>query len=645
MKKKQWLQSLNGVDDKYVAEAAPTGAAVRKRSGRSIRLISILAACLAFVLLAGTFALFIPYRTTPPSVAAYASSPYYSIIQKFNAYHFEPPTFKNTFDYLIHLPSLAWEQVEDLAPGKMESAEVPMQNGSYQEVTDNQVAGVIEADLIKRSDKHIYYLSENVLHIYSIEGEDSRLLGRYNLAQYGVEIFSAEEFFLSADCTTLTVISSYTNKTGNTRIPYVKVITLDVSDPANVTELSNIDVSGDYLSSRLTEHGLLLMTTLYCNKPNYADERTFVPQVEMNGEMQSVAADQIIAPDELSTASYTVMLMMDATGQSVIDSAAFLSYSQDVYVSRDAIYATRTQNAYGEIKNNKQDYRVVSEISCMKYGADGFDYHGSVMVDGFVLDQYSMDEYEGMLRVVTTTTSATRELRDPFDDNREVISMFVQNRNASLHVVDLASMEIIASVEEFAPKGETVQSVRFEGNAAYVCTAIAMTDPVFFFDLSDPTNITYKETGTIAGFSTSLVDFGDGFLLGIGRGSNGNELKLEVYTEGEEMVESYCQYVRPLCDYYPEYKCYYIDRENGLVGLGIYTWDKILYEEYHAYSYDNYRYEYIVLHFDGERISEVLSATYPDANYDLSEMRGVYVDGYFYVLGGNHFEVKPLAID
>ena len=118
MKKKQWLQSLNGVDDKYVTEAAPTGAAARKRSGKSIRLISILAACLAFVLLAGTFALFIPYPTTPPSVAAYASSPYYSIIQKFNAYHFEPPIFKNTFDFLIHLPSLAWEQVEDLAPGR-----------------------------------------------------------------------------------------------------------------------------------------------------------------------------------------------------------------------------------------------------------------------------------------------------------------------------------------------------------------------------------------------------------------------------------------------------------------------------------------------------------------------------------------------
>jgi len=615
MKKKQWLQSLNGVDDKYVAEAAPTGAAARKRSGKSIRLISILAACLAFVLLAGTFALFIPYPTTPPSVAAYANSPYYSIIQKFNTYHFDPPTYKSTFDFLIHLPSLAWEQVEDLAPGKMEgTAEAPMQNGSYQEVTDNQVAGVIEADLIKRSDKHIYYLSENVLHIYSIEGEDSRLLGRYNLAQYGVEGFAAEEFFLSADCTTLTVISSYTNKTGNTRIPYVKVIVLDVSDPTEIKEISNTDASGQYLSARLTEHGLLLMTTLYCNKPNYADERTFVPQVEMNGEMQSVAADQIIAPEELSTASYTVMLMMDATGQSVIDSAAFLSYSQDVYVSRDAIYATRRETAYAQTEKDYQDYYTVSEISCMKYGADGFAYHGSVMVNGYVLDQYSMDQYENTLRVFTTTEHGTKQVN-------EWGLMPAPVTSASLFVIDLDSMNVISSVEQFAPQRETVRSARFEGNVAYVCTAVQQTDPVFFFDLSDPTNITYKETGTIAGFSTSLVDFGDRFLLGIGRGSNGNELKLEVYTEGESTVDSYCQYVRPLCDYYPEYKCYYIDRENGLVGLGIYTWDKILYEEYHAYSYDNYRYEYIVLHFDGERISEVLCATFPGANYVLSEMR------------------------
>ena len=101
---------------------------------------------------------------------------------------------------------------------------------------------------------------------------------------------------------------------------------------------------------------------------------------------------------------------------------------------------------------------------------------------------------------------------------------------------------MVAKVERFAPKGETVRSVRFDGDYAYVCTAIQLTDPVFFFDLSDLSNITYKDTGTISGFSTSLVDLGDGFLMGIGVGSLSTTLKVEIYVEGEQGVESYCSY-------------------------------------------------------------------------------------------------------
>ena len=79
--KKKWLQSLGGVDDEYVLEAAPTGA-VRRRAAKSPRMLAILAACLCFVLLVGTFALFIPYKTTPPSVEKYADSEYYGVIEK-----------------------------------------------------------------------------------------------------------------------------------------------------------------------------------------------------------------------------------------------------------------------------------------------------------------------------------------------------------------------------------------------------------------------------------------------------------------------------------------------------------------------------------------------------------------------------------
>ena len=81
---------------------------------------------------------------------------------------------------------------------------------------------------------------------------------------------------------------------------------------------------------------------------------------------------------------------------------------------------------------------------------------------------------------------------------------------------------------------------RFDGTDAYVCTAVQLTDPVFFFDLSDMDNITYKETGTIEGFSTSLVNFGNGYLLGIGTGNVWGSLKIEIYEESATGVVSVC---------------------------------------------------------------------------------------------------------
>ncbi len=639
MKKKQWLKSLNGVDDRYIEEAAPKGVA-RKRSGKKVRMLAILAACMVFVLLAGTLALFIPYRTTPPSVAAYANSPYYSIIQKLNEYNYEPPEYKNTAEAILgtieDLFFLAKEQAGDMAPGAAGEAENT--SGNYQEVTDNQVAGVIEADLIKRSDTHIYYLSDNTLRIYSIEGEDSKLLGAYNLEQYGLDDFYAKEFFLSADCRTVTVLCHYMHKEKKTYSPYVKIVTLDVSDPAEVQESSNVDVSGSYLSSRLTEHGLLVMTTMRCHrKTDFDDIPTYIPCVEQNDEIKFIAPDDIICPETLSNASYTVMLLMDDVGATVKDTAAYLSYSEDVYVSKDTIYATRRYTEYGQTNNGYTPYTTVSEISCVGYGSDGFDKRGSVTVDGYVLDQYSMDQYEGALRVFTTTECSSTQPNE--------WGLMPRYTSASLYVIDLTTMQIAASVEKFAPVGETLRSARFEGNTAYACTAVLQTDPVFMFDLSDLDNITVKDTGTIEGFSTSLVNFGDGFLLGIGQGSGGNTLKLEVYTEGEEIVESYCKYELYYTNYYPDYKCYYIDREKGLIGLGIHTWDKIIMEEYHAYKYDNYRFGYIVLHFDGESISEVLHIEYPGSAGNLPGMRGVYIDGYYYVLNGDRFDVSALPLE
>ena len=78
----------------------------------------------------------------------------------------------------------------------------PNGTGKYEEVTDNQVEGVIEADLIKRSDKYIYYLCGDDLYVYTIDKNSSKCVGnrRINFLE-GDGHFYAQEMFLSEDCT------------------------------------------------------------------------------------------------------------------------------------------------------------------------------------------------------------------------------------------------------------------------------------------------------------------------------------------------------------------------------------------------------------------------------------------------------------
>ena len=170
-------------------------------------------------------------------------------------------------------------------------------------------------------------------------------------------------------------------------------------------------------------------------------------------------------------------------------------------------------------------------------------------------------------------------------------------------------------------------------------------------------NITYKETGTIEGYSSSLVNFGEGYLVGIGV-VNWSDLKIEVYEETEKDVKSVCAYQLKNTDYSLDYKSYYIDRENQLIGLGI--------KSNHNYMYDvdivvpqeegtavigtpsikpddgvkNIDTEYIVLRFYDRELNEEIR-TYLDGSID--NMRGVYIDGYMYMFAEKDFKVEKIA--
>jgi uncharacterized secreted protein with C-terminal beta-propeller domain len=574
------------------------------------KVISGVCLTLAVVILAA--ALFVPYRTTPPSVTAYANSPYYDLIQKINVATFQKPRYKNNFDALMSNVlrfNASGGAVMDGAVN-MPEASPDMENGEYVEVTDNQVSGIIEADIFKRSTEYVYYLRGMELTVYSIAGEESARVGSFLVEPvFNQEVkgdkdfryYDSAEMYLSQDCATvILILTGFDSQVGTCTM----LMSLDVRDPANIVETNRVYVTGSYLSSRLVEGKLLLMSSFRIGADkDFSDESTFLPQVGVPGAMEPLAAEDILAPEKLSNTFYTVVCAIDGSTLQVKDSAAFLSYSQDVYVSENRIFASRSFD-----EDTPAGGIIMTEVSCLDYSGETLEFKGSVTVAGTIKDQYSMDEYEGNLRLVTTTSQWITETEGEHSWNRRV-------RNASLYCVDLDDFSVIASVEDFAPENESAQSVRFDGSMAYVCTAevIQLTDPVYFFDLSDLNNITWTDTGTIDGYSSSLIHMGEGFLMGIGYGDS-RQLKVEMYAKNADTVISAGVYELD-ADFSEEYKCYFIDRERNLVGIPVRSW--------HTGYYD-----YILLHFNGYDFHEVLRSRI-DGN--LEKTRAFMADGYLYI--------------
>ena len=621
---------------------------IRAKAQKIKRRRTIIVSTSAVMICALMLTLFLPYSRELPSVKKYENSPYFDLIDDLNKATYQPPKHKNNYEALKSVLSgmknmPATEMVPTtgvltsgtgLLYGSADMAMPESTNGQqYTEVTDNQVAGVIEGDLFKRSDRYVYYLRNTELSVYSIAQSESLLITTIEVFPefYGstdMWFSGGEHLYLSSDCGTLTVVSmAYHRSTG----AMIMVTTLDVSDPRNIVRHEPLYFSGSSVSSRMVDDDLLLIYNHSISQEiDFDNPETFVPTYGTLDNMLPVDADSIFCPAEDPTsARYTVVAKVDTKNLQVLDMTALLSYSLQVYVSENTIYAT-----YNSEKTTKEGDKthgtMVTEITGVSYRGEALDVLGTVTVNGTVKDQYSMDQYNGVLRVATSTLEQTyRQYQSEYWIYRwrEILS---SERNCDLYCIDLNTWEIASSVIGFAPEGEEVTSARFNGNNAYICTAevVILSDPVYFFDLQDIHNITYKHTPVIDGYSSSLIQFGD-YLVGIGYNDQ-RDLKVEAYAETATEVIPIAAYERDAI-FTEEYKAYLIDREQGLIGLHVTDWS----------SAGNRI--YLLLWFDGEQFHELEVVTHPTVlDCRLGSTRAFVEDNFLYIFTYNGFLCWPL---
>ncbi len=120
---------------------------------------------------------------------------------------------------------------------------------------------------------------------------------------------------------------------------------------------------------------------------------------------------------------------------------------------------------------------------------------------GHVLNQFSMDEFDGYFRTATTTGD-------------------VWTKTSKNHVYVLGddgsgNLNVIGKVEDLAP-GEKIYSARFLGERAYVVT-FKKVDPLFVIDLKDPTNPKLLGKLKIPGYSDYLHPYDQNHIIGIGK--------------------------------------------------------------------------------------------------------------------------------
>lgn len=382
--------------------------------------------------------------------------------------------------------------IEDSAlSGAAASSSAPPAAADFS-TTNVQVQGVDEADRIKTDGTYIYQLKPDKLVISrAVPADDMSVVWVQSLAG---ELIPRDMY---VDERTLTVIGSDPEHRDTTKI-YVYDLTAD----RTAMKLSRESVvDGEYVSSRKIGAFVYVVSNLYIPDPWRAGERgvsedAFAPSYRDSadpGGTKRIPWEVIrYVPGFREPAYLLVSGIHTADAAEKMSVAAFLGASETIYASPEHLYVTHTQFAADGDKRTAI-YKFRLEAGNASFVSEG-------TVDGALLNQFSLDEHNGYLRVATTTGDV-RGIGDRQSKNH-------------LFVLD-ESLKPAGELRDIAP-GERIYSVRFMGDRGYMVT-FKKVDPLFVFDLTDPASPKMLGKLKIPGYSDYLHPYDDHHLLGFGK--------------------------------------------------------------------------------------------------------------------------------
>jgi uncharacterized secreted protein with C-terminal beta-propeller domain len=373
--------------------------------------------------------------------------------------------------------------------------------------TNVQVTGVDEADIIKTDGNNIYVVSGSCMHIVrAYPARDATVLSTLHFSGQPQALYITGNHVVLiatdswAEPFTRCTPGSCSQYPGAT--PRTLIYVFSVQDPAAPALVRELDIDGGYTSSRMIGTQLYFVTG------------TPVPYRLDDMELPAIHDDHggITTPPVYGFNStdldyaFSTIGSLDVPGTTPVTAKTFLvGTAGTVYVSPSYLYIAVPGQGMYQGSPSTTIHSFALDNGKFRYSAGG-------KVDGTLLNQYSMDEYGGNLRVATTIDTVRRR--------------WTMTSSSMVTVLD-PTLNPVGTLANIAP-GERIYAARFIGERLYLVT-FRQTDPFFVIGLSDPRHPVVLGELKIPGFSNYLHPYDASHIIGIGKESQQGAVKIALF--------------------------------------------------------------------------------------------------------------------
>lgn len=381
--------------------------------------------------------------------------------------------------------------------------------GSYSG-TNVQVQGVDELDTVKTDGTYLYLASaSNVTIVRAYPADAMEIVSRIDVSDASGEDWTSRTItgvFVAGQ--RLVVVSSnwsgfgygFVEPVGRSWDPGAAQSQIQVFDLTAIDDpvpVFSVAVSGTPVTARMADGVVYLTAVQYVWK---VEDLYLLPQVCSEANCASIDVQRVYYDPEAEDAStFTNILAVEIETEESRAISLVTGYTSTVYMSPHALYASYVKWDVQSTFPFPTETSERTSIYKIRVKGTGLEPVAQGQVPGRLLNQFSMDEHGGHLRVATTSGWRTME------GGSTTNAVYVLNE----------TLAMIGRLEGLAP-GETIYSARFMGDRAYLVT-FEKIDPFFVLDLSDPAAPRLLGSLKIPGYSDYLHPFDEDRVLGLGK--------------------------------------------------------------------------------------------------------------------------------